>query len=160
MLAVRNLSVSFPSAAGALPTVRDVSFTMAPGETLALVGESGSGKSLTALSIMRLLPPQAVVAGGIEFEGHDLLRLSDEGMRRLRGARIAMIFQEPMTALNPVMRVGDQVAEGWLVHQGASRSGAGKREGWAAAVRALNEVGFPEPERRARDYPHQLSGGM
>jgi oligopeptide/dipeptide ABC transporter ATP-binding protein len=154
MLAAKNLTISFPGRGGGLlPAVRELSFSIARGEVLALVGESGSGKSLTALSLMRLLPPGAVARGTIEFEGRELLSISAEEMRRLRGAALAMIFQEPMTALNPVMRVCDQVAEAWAVHN--SKSGA-----WAAAMQALKDAGFPEPERRGRDYPHQLSGGM
>jgi oligopeptide/dipeptide ABC transporter ATP-binding protein len=122
---------------------------------LGLVGESGSGKSVTALAIMRLLPPVAGTSGEIFFAGQELLAAPAEIIRRLRGARIAMIFQEPMTALNPVMRVGDQVAEAALAHGGTS-----KREAYRRAIGALGDVALPEPERRARDYPHQLSGGM
>ena len=156
MLSVENLSVSFPGPGGrALPAVREVSFGLGPGETLGLVGESGSGKSVTALAIMRLLVPQARVSGAIRFEGRDLLAVADEDMRRVRGAGMAMIFQEPMTALNPVMRVGDQVAEAVLAHQKISQ-----REAKERAVEALRDVALPEPEKRARDYPHQLSGGM
>ena len=154
MLLAKNLSVSFPRRGGGLlPAVRELSFSIERGEVLALVGESGSGKSLTALSLMRLLPPGAVATGAIEFQGRDLLSIGEEEIRRLRGAALAMIFQEPMTALNPVMRVGDQVAEAWAVHN--CKSGA-----WAAAMQALKDAGFPEAERRGRDYPHQLSGGM
>jgi ABC-type dipeptide/oligopeptide/nickel transport system ATPase component len=119
------------------------------------VGESGSGKSATSLAIMRLLPPQAKIAGKISFSDHELLSLDSESMRRIRGSGISMIFQEPMTALNPVMRVGDQVAEAALSHQHLS-----KREAWHRAVNALREVAIPDPERRAKDYPHQLSGGQ
>jgi peptide/nickel transport system ATP-binding protein len=117
LLEVRNLNVRFPSSQGWLAAVRDVSFEIAPREVLGLVGESGSGKSATSLAIMRLLVPQARVSGEIRLEGRDLLALPDEQVRQLRGRRMAMIFQEPMTALNPVMRVGDQVAEAWLVHR-------------------------------------------
>ncbi len=125
-----------------------------------MVGESGSGKSISSLAIMRLLPPQASVSGEIFFTqngsgGRDLSTIDDDAMRQLRGSRIAMIFQEPMTALNPVMRVGDQIAEAVRAHQPVSKS-----EAWKKAVVAMNEVAIPEPERRARDYPHQLSGGM
>ena len=151
--------------------VRDVSFAIAPGEVLGLVGESGSGKSVSSLAILRLLPPQARVSGRIEFRGEDLLSLPEAGMRGIRGAGISMIFQEPMTALNPVMRVGDQVAEAVLAHPGAAtRSGEtqgnrrqpriSRSEAWRHAVEALRTVAIPEPERRARDYPHQLSGGQ
>jgi oligopeptide/dipeptide ABC transporter ATP-binding protein len=141
--------------------VRDVSFSIAPGEVLGLVGESGSGKSVTSLAVMGLLPPQAKVGGEIDFrngEGaaQDLLHLPADEMRRIRGARIAMIFQEPMTALNPVMRVGDQVAEAVRAHHPE----VAKREAWERAITALREVSIPDPEQRARDYPHQLSGGQ
>jgi oligopeptide/dipeptide ABC transporter ATP-binding protein len=122
---------------------------------LGLVGESGSGKSVTSLAIMRLLPPQARVSGQIVYGGQRLLDMAEESMRQVRGARIAMIFQEPMTALNPVMRVGDQIAEAVLAHGGSH-----KREAWQRAVEAMGDVGIPDHERRARDYPHQLSGGM
>jgi len=166
LLDVRNLSIAFPNqnrvGAGdspALPAVRELSFSLAAGEVLGLVGESGSGKSVTSLAIMRLLPPQAQVSGEIFFTqtgaAHNLTDLNDEAMRQLRGSRIAMIFQEPMTALNPVMRVGDQIAEAVLAHGKTS-----KREAWRRAVDAMNDVAIPEPARRARDYPHQLSGGM
>jgi oligopeptide/dipeptide ABC transporter ATP-binding protein len=158
--------------------VREVSFAIERGEALGLVGESGSGKSVTALAIMRLLPPQAWSQGRIFFhdisqgdEEVELLAASEEKIRHLRGARIAMIFQEPMTALNPVMRVGDQVAESVLAHRGDYTSGpaslrnlisrrADTASAWKIAVQALEEAGLPDAERRARDYPHQLSGGM
>ena len=156
MLSVRNLGVFFTGVGGLrLPAVRGVSFSIAPGEVLGLVGESGSGKSLTSLAIMGLLPPQAQVEGAIEFAARDLLRLPSGEMRAIRGAKIAMIFQEPMSALNPVMRVGDQVAEAVQAHAKAS-----KREAMDRAIEALRDVALPEPHRRARDYPHQLSGGM
>jgi oligopeptide/dipeptide ABC transporter ATP-binding protein len=145
-----------------LPAVRNLTFSIAPGEVLGLVGESGSGKSITSLAIMRLLPPQARVSGEILFADiressapRNLAALSDESMRQLRGSRIAMIFQEPMTALNPVMRVGEQIAEAVLAHNSISKS-----EAWQRAVVAMNDVAIPDPVRRARDYPHQLSGGM
>jgi len=155
LLSVSHLNVDFPSAAGWIPAVRDVAFAIGEGESLGLVGESGSGKSVTALSILRLLIPQARARGEIVFDGQELLGLDEEKIRAVRGAGISMIFQEPMTALNPVMRVGDQVAEAVLAHGGAA-----KREAWDRAVEMLREVAIPEPERRARDYPHQLSGGQ
>jgi peptide/nickel transport system ATP-binding protein/oligopeptide transport system ATP-binding protein len=139
--------------------VRQLSFALHEGGVLGLVGESGSGKSVTSLAIMRLLPPQAKVSGEVRFQTNasatDLLQLDSEQMRSIRGSRIAMIFQEPMTALNPVMRVGDQIAEAVRAHQKVSRKEAADR-----AIQALQEVAIPDPAHRARDYPHQLSGGM
>jgi len=160
LLEVRNLTIEFPGAEGtSLCAVRALSLSIAPGEVLGLVGESGSGKSVTALALMRLLPPQAHASGTILFRNgsgaQDLLQIPGESMRQLRGSQLAMIFQEPMTALNPVMRVGDQIAEAVRAH-----GGAGKQEAWNRAVEALRDVAMAEPERRARDYPHQLSGGM
>ena len=174
LLEVRNLSIEFPAPAvtgtarvgtgdsPVLAAVRNLSFAIAASEVLGLVGESGSGKSITSLALMRLLPPQARVSGEILFADmrngtapRNLPALSDDSMRQLRGSRIAMIFQEPMTALNPVMRVGEQIAEAVLAHNSISKSDA-----WQRAVVAMNDVAIPEPDRRARDYPHQLSGGM
>ncbi|HEX7285512.1 MAG TPA: ABC transporter ATP-binding protein [Candidatus Angelobacter sp.] len=155
LLEISNLNVTFATQTGEVAAVRDLSFSIPESGTLGLVGESGSGKSATALAILRLLPPQARIAGTIHFAGEDLLRLGEDAMRRVRGSGISMIFQEPMTALNPVMRVGDQVAEAALAHNHIS-----KGEGWRRALEALREVAIPEPERRARDYPHQLSGGQ
>jgi oligopeptide/dipeptide ABC transporter ATP-binding protein len=158
------LAVHFPAQShgegpSAVVAVRDLSFTIATGEVLGLVGESGSGKSVTSLALMRLLPSQAKIQGTIHFanggEPQDLLQLSQEKMRRLRGSQIAMIFQEPMTALNPVMRVGDQIAEAVTAHGHSS-----KKEAWDRAVAAMNDVAITDAPRRARDYPHQLSGGM
>ena len=176
LLRIENLTVDFATAQGSVRAVRDVSFDIEPGEVLGLVGESGSGKSVTSLAILRLLPPQAKVNGRIEFCGEDLLLLGDERMRATRGAGISMIFQEPMTALNPVMRVGDQVAEAVLAHRethprlapnigartwGTQRaSRVSKAEAWNLAIESLRTVAIAEPERRARDYPHQLSGGQ
>lgn len=156
LLTVRDLKVEFSGAHSARPAVRDVSFALHPGETLGLVGESGSGKSVTSLAIMGLLPPQARVAGTIEFAGRSLLGLRSEELRHVRGAEIAMIFQEPMTALNPVMRVGPQIAEAIRAHHSRlSRSQVRER-----VLEAMHEVALPEPERRIRDYPHQFSGGQ
>jgi peptide/nickel transport system ATP-binding protein len=142
-----------------LSAVSDLSFTIAPREVLGLVGESGSGKSLTSLAIMRLLPPGLRVSGEILFQDGNspqrLLDISEPEMRRLRGTKITMIFQEPMTALNPVMRVGDQIAEAVAVHSRMT-----KKEAWDRAVAAMEDVAIAEAARRARDYPHQLSGGM
>jgi oligopeptide/dipeptide ABC transporter ATP-binding protein len=165
LLDVRNLKVEFPAGTGVavgamhLSAVQGLGFTITKGEVLGLVGESGSGKSVTALALMRLLPPQARASGEIRFSNgsgsHDLLQLPDESMRNLRGSQLAMIFQEPMTALNPVMRVGDQIAEALLAHRKVSR-----KEAWDRAVEAMSDVAIPDPAQRARDYPHQLSGGM
>jgi ABC-type dipeptide/oligopeptide/nickel transport system ATPase component len=155
LLDVQNLTVRFDGAGSSLTAVDNVSFQIAAGETLGLVGESGSGKSVTAFSILRLLhPPGRIVGGRIHFEGRDLLALSEPEMRQVRGTRISLVFQEPMTALNPVMRIGEQIAEALTVH-GASRSEARDR-----AMALLEDVRIPDAARRARDYPHQLSGGM
>jgi oligopeptide/dipeptide ABC transporter ATP-binding protein len=159
LLDVRNLNISFSGPGQtSLTAVRDLSFTLAPREVLGLVGESGSGKSLTALALMRLLPPAARATGEILFsngDSRDLLQLPDDDMRNLRGLGMAMIFQEPMTALNPVMRVGDQIVEAVRAHTPITRNAA-----WNRAVEAMNDVAIPDAARRARDYPHQLSGGM
>jgi oligopeptide/dipeptide ABC transporter ATP-binding protein len=160
LLEIKNLSVEFPADPKPLPAVRDVGFELARGEVLGLVGESGSGKSVTSLAVMRLLPPQAMIAGEIRFVVNgsapvNLLSLTAEQMRSVRGSGISMIFQEPMTALNPVMRVGEQVAEAVRAHGSVS-----KKDAWDRAVESLREVAIPDPQRRASDYPHQLSGGM
>ena len=162
LLEIKNLNIDFASRKGPLAAVRDVSFTIARGESLALVGESGSGKSVTALSIMRLLPSQARISGEILFDGNPLLSFDDGQMRPFRGERISMIFQEPMTALNPVMRVGEQVAEAVLTHGATSwaRRRLERDVAWDRALDALRDVGFRDPHGRARAYPHQLSGGQ
>ena len=155
LLQLDNLSVTFTTATGPLHAVRNVDFSMAEGETVCLVGESGCGKSLTAKAIMRLAPANALLDGRILLHGQDLLRLPEKAMHKVRGRQIGMIFQEPMTSLNPVLKVGDQVAEPLRLHQGLSRTQA--RE---AAIELLTEVGIPAPQSRYDDYPHQLSGGM
>jgi oligopeptide/dipeptide ABC transporter ATP-binding protein len=156
ILGVRHLSTHFLTRAGRVKAADDVSFNIKRGSTLAIVGESGSGKSVTSLSIMRLVPPPGkVTAGEILFNGRDLLKLDDEQMRRLRGREIAMIFQDPMTSLNPVYTVGDQIAEAIELHERLPR-----RQAWIKAVEMMTRVKIPDAERRARDYPHQLSGGM
>lgn len=152
LLDVRNLTISF----GANPSVKGISFQIDAGETLGLVGESGSGKSITSLALLRLLPPGTQVTGNIAFNGEDLLSLPEEAMRRHRGSSIGMIFQEPMTALNPSMRIGEQIAEALRAHHPElSRSSIR-----AKVLEAMREVGLPDPERRVRDYPHQFSGGQ
>jgi peptide/nickel transport system ATP-binding protein len=156
LLSVSGLTTVFDTARGPVAAVDEVSFEIHPGETLGLVGESGSGKSVTALSIMRLVqPPGRIASGRILFKGDNLLALDDRTMQRVRGAGIALIFQEPMTALNPVFRVGDQIAETLLVHGRTSR-----REAKARAIDLLRTVRIENPECRVDDYPHQLSGGM
>jgi len=156
VLQVEHLTTVFDRPGAALPAVDDVSFEIRAGETLGLVGESGSGKSVTALSLMRLVqPPGRIAAGRILFKGRDLLALSESEMRRVRGAEIALIFQEPMTALNPVFTVGDQIAETLIVH-GRARRGEALR----IAADLMDRVRIPNARARANDYPHQLSGGM
>ncbi|MFI5310652.1 MAG: ABC transporter ATP-binding protein [Gemmatimonadales bacterium] len=157
LLEVRDLRTTYGRGADAVRAVDGVSFDLAAGETLALVGESGCGKSAIALSVMRLLPRNGRNEPGsrITFDGHDLLSLDEAGMRALRGRRLAMIFQEPASALNPVMTVGDQVAEVALVHGESSR-----RAAWEQAVAMLDRTGIADAPSRARQYPHELSGGM
>ena len=156
LLEVEHLTVEFAGANRGAVAVDDASFAIARGETLGVVGESGSGKSVTALAVLRLLPPQGrIVSGAVRFQGRNLLKLPESGMRAVRGAGISLIFQEPMTALNPVMRVGDQIAEALSVHGLASG-----RQARTRAVEWLDAVRMPDAARRARDYPHQLSGGM
>src|SRR5882724_6340284 len=156
LLEVKNLHTYFQTREGLVCAVEGVSFHLDRGELLGLVGESGCGKSMTALSIMRLIsPPGKIVAGEILFEGKNLLQLSNAAMRDVRGNDIAMIFQDPMTSLNPVYTVGEQIAEALRLHRGMSRKQAKQ-----AAIDAMKEVSIPDPARRADDYPHQLSGGM
>jgi oligopeptide/dipeptide ABC transporter ATP-binding protein len=156
LLAIQNLQTYFFTPAGLIKAINGVDLHINVGETLALVGESGCGKSLTALSMLRLVPePGRIVSGEIRFDGQDLLRMPLDEMRRVRGNRIGMVFQEPMTSLNPVLRVGEQVAEVLRLHQGLDRAQAD-----AAAAHLFDQVGIPAPLDRARDYPHQLSGGM
>jgi peptide/nickel transport system ATP-binding protein len=189
LLELESLTVEFPSARGPVAAVRKISLSLAPGETLALVGESGSGKSVTALAIMGLLPPQARLSGAVLFEGRNLATARPAELQSLRGRRMAMIFQEPMTALNPVMRIGDQIAEAVLAHtrntggshmpsfgicggsenphsqplafsESENKKALTRAQARDRAIEALREVAIPSPERRWRDYPHQLSGGQ
>ena len=156
LLSVKNLSTEFPVKKGIVKAVEDVSFDVDAGEILAIVGESGSGKSVTSLSVMGLLAEPGHVAGGsMEFEGKDLVTLSEREYRELRGNDMAMIFQEPMTSLNPVYRVGNQIVEAIRTHEKVSKAEAKDR-----AVDLLRKVGIPSPEARINDYPHQMSGGM
>lgn len=157
LLSIQNLSTSFFTEDGVAKAVQDVSFDIEKGKTFALVGESGCGKSVTALSIMRLVPapPGKIVSGRIMLRGRGLLELSERQMRRIRGNRIAMIFQEPMTSLNPVFTIGNQIAEAITLHQKKPYSRA-----WADSIEMLRKVGIAEAERRVAEYPHQLSGGM
>jgi peptide/nickel transport system ATP-binding protein len=156
LLAVDGLRTHFATAGGVVRAVDGISFTIERGEVLGLVGESGCGKSVTSLSIMRLVPPPGSIVGGrIQLESDDLLGKDAEAMRRVRGARIAMVFQEPMTSLNPVFTIGDQIAAAVRAH-----AGGGRRAAWERAVDMLDRVQMPAPRDRARDYPHQLSGGL
>jgi peptide/nickel transport system ATP-binding protein len=156
LLVVEHLTTVFDTTRGVVPAVDDVSFAVETGETLALVGESGSGKSVTALSILRLVQRPGRIAGGrVLFKGRDLLTLGERDMQAVRGAGISLIFQEPTAALNPVFRVGDQIAEALVVHGRATTRGAKSR-----AIDLLRAVRIPDPESRVSDYPHQLSGGM
>ena len=156
LLEVENLQTHFRTPEGVNRAVDGVSFTVEAGETVAIVGESGCGKSVTANSIMRLVPqPPGSIAGAIRFEGRDLLKLSEPAMRKIRGDDISMVFQEPMTSLNPVLTIGRQIGEPLRLHQGLTRNQVEQR-----VVEMLSVVGIAEPRRRAREYPHQLSGGM
>ena len=157
LIEVKNLKTYFYTAQGVVPAVDDVSFEIYNGETVCVVGESGCGKSVTAQSIMRIVaqPPGKYVAGEVLFEGRDLLKLSQKEMRMLRGKQLAMIFQEPMTSVNPVQTIGKQIGEVLLLHSDKSKS-----ERKAAVLEILKQVGFPDPERCYQSFPHQLSGGM
>jgi oligopeptide/dipeptide ABC transporter ATP-binding protein len=157
LLEVRGLKVEFGTTDGAVRAVDDVSFDVSRGEIVAIVGESGSGKSVTALSVLRLIPepPGRIAGGSIRFDGDDLLRLHEDAIRRVRGRRIGMVFQEPMTSLNPVLSIGRQVNEAMRTHLGLSPTAAHLR-----ALELLQMVGIAEPERRLAQYPHHLSGGM
>ena len=158
LLDVRNLTTVFhTSAHGTLTAVDDISFSINAGQALSIVGESGCGKSVTSLSIMRLIPspPGEIVSGTIFFDGQDLLTLSEKEMQRIRGNKISMIFQEPMTSLNPVFKIGEQIAEVLHLHEGLHKKAA-----LARAIELLHQVGIPSPAQRAKEFPHQLSGGM
>jgi len=156
LLEVDNLQTHFRTPDGVNRAVDGISFAVEAGETVAIVGESGCGKSVTANSILRLVPqPPGRIGGAIRFQGRDLLKLSERAMREVRGNDISMIFQEPMTSLNPVLTIGRQIAEPLRLHQGLSRESVEQR-----VVEMLGLVGIAEPRRRAREYPHQLSGGM
>jgi len=156
VLELKNLKTYFFTDEGVVKAVDDVSFNVEKGKTLGLVGESGCGKSVTAMSISRLVsPPGRIVGGEILLNGRNLVPLPEQEMRQVRGSQISMIFQEPMTALNPVLEVGFQIAEAVLAHESVS-----KREAWSRAVESMRAVSIPDPEKRARDYPHHLSGGM
>ena len=156
LLSLQNLSVSFPTEEGTFNAVREVSLTLASGSVLALVGESGSGKTMTALSIMRLVPsPGFISSGEIFFEGQNLLQLPEEALRSIRGRRASMVFQEPMTSLNPVLRIADQLCEPLILHMSLSR-----RDAYERGIELLTHVGITSASDRMRDYPHQLSGGM
>ncbi|UYZ23230.1 ABC transporter ATP-binding protein [Mesobacillus jeotgali] len=157
ILEVKDLNISFHTFAGEVKAIRGVNFELKKGETLAIVGESGSGKSVTTKAIMRLLPPgnSEIKQGEILFEGKDLTKLTDKQMQKIRGQDISMIFQDPMTSLNPTMTVGKQIMEPLIKHQNMSKSAARER-----AVQLLKLVGIPKPELRVKQYPHQFSGGM
>jgi oligopeptide/dipeptide ABC transporter ATP-binding protein len=157
LLELRNLAIAFDTERGQIRPVQDVSLSIFPGQTLAVVGESGCGKSVTALSILRLIPspPGRVLGGQVLFEGRDLLALSEKEMRSVRGKDIAMIFQEPMTSLNPVFTVGEQIVEAVQLHQNV-----GTKEAYKIAEEAMHDVGIADPGKRIHEYPHRLSGGM
>ncbi len=157
LLQIRDLNIGFDTNRGLIRPVRDVSLTIYPGQTVALVGESGCGKSVTSLSILRLIPspPGRVISGQVMLEGRDLLTLPEDQMRKVRGKEIAMIFQEPMTSLNPVYTIGDQIVEAITLHQHVNI-----KQAYEIAEQSLRDVGIADPHRRLREYPHQMSGGM
>lgn len=156
LLSITDLHTCFKAPGGVSHAVNGVSLSIETGQTVALVGESGSGKSMTALSVIRLVPPPGrITSGAINLEGCNLLDLSDKEMRMIRGSRVSMVFQEPMTSLNPVLRIGDQVTEPLILHRKLSRSDATDQ-----GIELLQSVGIPSASERMRDYPHQLSGGM
>ena len=156
LLSIQNLQVSFPSGKNTIHVVRETSLTLTSGSALAIVGESGSGKTMTALSILRLIPPPGRISSGkIIFEGQNLLALSEEALRKVRGRQISMVFQEPMTSLNPVLRISDQLCEPLILHMNLSR-----RDALEQTVELMTNVGIPSAGERMNNYPHQLSGGM
>src|SRR3712207_386553 len=157
LLEIQDLNVAFNTERGQVLPVRDVSLTVYPGQTVAVVGGSGSGKSVTALSVLRLIPqpPGRILSGRIVWQGRDLLTLSEKEMRSVRGGEIAMIFQEPMTSLNPVYTIGDQIAEAVMLHQRVT-----SRQAFEIAEQSLRDVGIADAGRRLGEYPHQMSGGM
>lgn len=156
ILDVKHLKIDFHTYGGDVKAIRDVSFHLDPGETLAIVGESGSGKSVTTRSVIGLLAKNAQVMGGeINFHGQNLLQLKEKQWQKIRGNEIAMIFQDPMTSLDPTMKIGQQIAEPLIKHRGTS-----KKEAWVKALEMMRAVGIPHPEERINEYPHQFSGGM
>ena len=157
LLSIKNLSVDFNTPGGVVRAVNNISFDVPLGKTIGLVGESGSGKSVTSLAVMGLIPnpPGKISEGQILFEGKDLVTASEDEMRKIRGNDIAMIFQEPMTSLNPVFKVGAQISEVLMLHMGMS-----PKQAWEKSVDLLNQVGIPDPKRSAHKYPHEMSGGQ
>ena len=157
LLSVKNLEVNFKTYGGEIKAVRNVSFHVNKGEILAIVGESGSGKSVTVQTVMGLLPtpPGMIKNGEVQFNGKDLLKLSKKQMKKIKGAQMGMIFQDPMTSLNPTMKIGKQIAEGLIVHQKLSKKSAEER-----SLELIKLVGIPNPEERYHQYPHEFSGGM
>jgi len=156
LLEVKDLKVHFPTQDGLVKAVDGLTFTVQPGETLGVVGESGSGKSVSFLTVMGLISRKsALIEGQVFFQGHDLLQMTNDELREIRGAKIAMIFQDPMTSLHPFYKVGDQIAEMILAHEDVPKKDAARR-----AVEMLGEVNIPQPEERAKQYPHEFSGGM